>query len=220
MKRRWHGLRHLAYDAKPAWLCIGGVFVAFALAWLVAADAERRVQYAGVWLQIGGIVFVALGFRERGRLFELRPVSTRVAEWFGRVVAVVVRGGYDQRIAVGAATLGMATASGRARVVAISGQDASLEDRVRTLEQNAERFRVELDGRFNDVDKDVQRIRERVDREQAARASAEQAMATRLQKFAVGDLDQEIVGLVWLLLSTIATAIPADVVWVYRLIAG
>jgi hypothetical protein len=215
MATRSIGILNLLRDAKPAWICIGGMVTAWMLACLAADEPTRRVLYAGTWLQLAGLVSVALGFKERQRLFGLPLITTRVSEWFRRFVAVI-RGGRSHTVAAAAAAVGSVGLDARASVVRIPRVGAPLEERISALEQNAERLRIELDERFAAVTKDVQHVRAKIDEERSARLAGEQTIAMRLERFAIGDLDAEVVGVIWLFFSTLATSIPTDVVWVFN----
>ena len=218
MSARLIGISDLLRDAKPVWICIGGVLTAWGLACLAAEEPTTRVLYAGTWLQLAGLVSVALGFKERQRLFGLKPIATRVSHWFVRMDALA-RSRRSRTVAAAAGEVGAVGLDARASIVRIPRPGAPLKERVAALEQNAERLRVELDERFAAVIKDLQQVRAKIGDERSSRLSGEQTIAMRLERFAVGDLDAEVVGLIWLFFSTLATSIPAEGVWFFNLLS-
>jgi hypothetical protein len=74
-----------------------------------------------------------------------------------------------------------------------------------------------LQGARNDALKaDLSQVREGATRESDERRKADEMLSEKLKQLAVGGLNLEAIGLVWLLLGTVGTSIPEEVVWVIR----
>lgn len=211
MGSRLNALRIFAARGKPLWTCIGGVAAAVILAVLKPnAYGEMRVIYVGFWLQMFGLISIARGFSQRQRAFRLKPVRERILAWLA-LLRRFIRPGATQIIGAAAVRVGAATATGRMSARITPGPNATTDQRVDALWRNFENFENEIGERMQETDSRVGSIKQALDNEARTRQSEHAALAAELRDLAVGDLDAEIVGFVWLVLSTVATTIPGVV---------
>jgi hypothetical protein len=217
----FRAFRGLLVDAKPAWWCIGGLVIAATFAAIPpGAPAANRVLYGGVWLQLFGLGFVARGFSDRQRIFELPSVRSRVTRWFVLLRRIITARPQNIVLGAGGVTLGGATLGGAA-TVSTSAQlsSASIQRQLELLSQEISILRGEIDKRFVETDQRVAALQTRIDDDKNSRLRDHAALASKIHDLAVGDLDYEVVGFVWLVLSTFATAIPSDVIWLISVLS-
>ena len=219
MRGRLAALRHLAVDALPVWVLLGGVVLAGGLAYIAARDRSLAlgVLYAGTWLQVFGLAFIAIGLRELRQQFEGKPVHHRVRGWFRRFFQTV-RPGPPQTIeAKGAMLAGSVLFSGTVTADLTHGPGASDQRRIEMLEENLLRLRADMDARFEKQRAKITALEQAMTTERDDRQALSRAMNDTVKKMAVGRFDYEVVGLIWLAFGMIASCIPDEVVWVFRL---
>jgi hypothetical protein len=221
MGDRFSAFRRLLADTKPVWLCVGGFVVAAMLSAIPPGVAsDKRVLFGGVWLQIFGLASVARGFADRQRIFGLPSVRSRVIRWLRRLPSIITARTQHIVMTAGITSPG-ATSGGQADVSFTSTLSRpSLERQVQVLKQEIESLRDSTDRRFAGVDRRFATLRTRIDEDKNALIADHAALASKIHELAVGDLDDEVVGFVWLLFSVVATTIPSDVVWFERLLFG
>lgn len=203
-------------EAWPTWLALAGILVALAVGRLFSTRLSDVVRYAGAMLQIFGLATVAIGLSEMRRLFNRPSLGARIFGWFGRFAAAFKA---PKLISVGAFGAGGATVSGEARVVLALGPGASLEERVKVLEENLNRLREELDAKLQEIRRELSTVREGMQRESHERQAADEKRDRQIEEVAIGGLHLEMVGLVWLFLGVLGTSIPDKIAELLLLIA-
>jgi hypothetical protein len=99
---------------------------------------------------------------------------------------------------------------GAARIRLSVGFNSPLERRVEVLEQNLERLEDEVDEKVAHIRNELGRVRTSVDEEVRSRQVEARVTSALLQDLAVGGLDLELAGLVWLLIGLLCTSIPEE----------
>lgn len=195
---------------------IVGSASAYLLGWLhPRPEGELRLT-AGV-LELMGIVCVALGISDVRRQFKLKPLGDEVRAELTKFVADMIArvrrllGLRQDAIApvIGAVAHATLTLSARGRGKVRPGPQASLEERMQSLEQIVDGM-VDAVWRIED---DL--LRETTEREKvlaterALREAADTQLEQAIHQYAVGGIRLEIVGLFWLVLGVLlATLAP------------
>ena len=116
---------------------VAAIAVCFFVGYLFPNDVAetRSIRIAGFLLQLAGTSTIARGISSRQRMFE-------VPTWRRRLLTAI----RAQRRITGVALTGVGgiALSGRATVSVTASADASVEDRVRALEQNLTTIRHDL----------------------------------------------------------------------------
>jgi hypothetical protein len=171
---------------------------------LLASTTEARVRTAGGFLQVAGLLTVAVGistvrrdFGLPGTLSEiftevwdcLRATGLHLWRTFGhRSPKVLVAG------TVSITARGNLRAHGKGRL----GPNASTDQRLTTLENKVDRLEDAAWKLREDLEQEVERRQQAITTEGKIREDAGRALQERLSKVAVGGIRLQTVGLVWL----------------------
>jgi hypothetical protein len=187
-------VRWLFIRPRHVWqfvLVLGAVlWFAFGCRWFAA---EPRIRWAGTALQVAGAVTVILGMRSTRIAFNAPSLGQRIRAWFRDRP----RTRRARAMEVGATALSMTTGHVYAQVRA--GENASIEDRLRVLEQNVN----QLQTGHQELQRQI--VAETQARQAAITAAANegnQALSGLRQSvyaMALGGLDLAQVGILWLI---------------------
>jgi len=173
------------------------------------------LRLSGAVLELLGICTVAKGVIDKSKQFGTPGVRGRIREWLRRCP---IR--KRDQILRGVGMAGESEAAGHLTVRMTPRQDATLEQRVKALEEN---FR-QLDGDLNTIRqnhrKDIDTIRRRFDEERQSRQQQETALKSELTRLGVGNLYWEGLGTMWLILGVPLTSISAQITHLLRILAG
>lgn len=209
MTIRWRVLASKFREAWPTWLLLGGLASALAIGWAFSKTLSDAIRYAGMLLQLLGLITVAIGLSQMRRLFGRPSFGTKVYAWFRGLASAFRRPRPITLEGVGA--IGSAQAFGDLRVSRGTRPDAPLEERVSTLEQNLRLFQEELDARVQQLRRELTGTKESIDRERRERVADNQRTNQKIDEVAVGGLYLEIVGLFWLILGVTGATIPGEI---------
>jgi len=216
---RWRLLfATLTRGAFPAWLAVGGIAWAYVIGWsasrIFSTDAAAAVRHAGTLLQVFGVINVAIGLRETGRLFPGRPSTVHgVRDWLGQVVAAFRP---PQPIAAQAQAGGMAFTGGKARMRRGVGADASVDHRLAVLEANLNALQEEMDAELRDLATKINRVRTDLGAERDERKKADDTALRLIEEATIGGLNLEAVGVVWLMLGLFGAGFADEVARLVR----
>ena len=210
---RWRALFATFKSPKPVWIFFGGLAAAVVVAgivdWLFTVSLSATIRYAGMTLQWLGLFRVAVDLRRLRRQFRQPSLPGEIWSWFRQLAAAFVP---PKPISAQASiVLGGTTLAGAGRVVRSAGPGASLESRVAILEEGVNGLRNELEAKEHGLRRELGSVRESIDHESKARQTQNQQTLDTIKDVAVGGLDLEFVGLVWLLLGVLGTSIPDEI---------
>jgi hypothetical protein len=180
--------------------------MAFIIARALAKPGEFMLRTTGGFLQLFGVLSVALGIRKLRRSFDLRPVSKEILSelwaWivqFGRRIARI----FDRsgRIVTATATLGELKLSGSlsARVKFGRGTNLSVEERLQLLERGFDYMQDFTYKLQDDVQKTIELRTAALAAERADREKHIAEIRLQVNELAVGGIQLQIVGMLWLL---------------------
>ena len=141
----WPWLKRVANwiaKARLLWLAVG-VVVGAGIVALRPGTSEPVVRWTGLILQLLGIANVIIGIEQTRRLFNHPSLLSIAKAWLGEFPP------YKRNIVMGAAagSFGIAGAKARGYVTSNPPPNASIEDRVASLERNV----GHLNKRINDA---------------------------------------------------------------------
>jgi hypothetical protein len=198
-------------EAWPVWLLIAGLGVSWLAGYFLASfwcpSLETQVRYAGVMFDFLGFGLVAYGINRTLKRFGRPSPLTGIAEWF-RLLASAFTKPQHPSIITGTGRFNLAnpvwTATGTVGATSLEGRVAILERTLQSFQQETRESTRRLDASLAEVGKSIEAERDQ-------RTAAINSTSRQIEELAVGGLQLEIVGLIWLLLGTLLTNIPAEI---------
>jgi acetylornithine deacetylase/succinyl-diaminopimelate desuccinylase-like protein len=196
---------------RKTWiLSLLSLFLVLLLAGLVALLAstiEGRIRTAGGFLQIAGLLTVAVGISTVRREFGLPGTLSEITtEVWGCLRATGLRlwrtfGHRSAKVLVAGSASFAVAATGRAHVKVRSAPDATTDQRLTTLENNVDHLEDAAWKLREDLEQEVEQRKQAIATESKIREDAGRALHERLSDVAVGGIRLQTVGLVWLFLG-------------------
>jgi len=210
---RWRVLWGVLKDAKPVWIALCGLIGAYllgrVLSALLSTDISARLRYTGMFLQLLGMINVAVGLRDMRRLFNRPSLGARAAAWFRALASAFT---VPKPATMTASVSGAFTATGELSLVVRAAPNEPLERRVSILEQNLERLREEYHSKSQQLRQDLGEAKRNIEKESQERQATDAKLDRTIQEVAVGGLHLELIGLLWLIVGTLASTIPDEIV--------
>ncbi len=153
---RWQALAATLKDAWPTWLAFLGVVGTSSIGYIASrallATTGDAIRYAGMLLQVLGVLTVAFGLVQLPRRLD-QPLSASVSAWFGRVVAAFTT---QRPIALEVSGAEQSQIAGvEAELAHAAGPGATPEQRLSILEENVKQLRDELKRKIQGVRDDL-----------------------------------------------------------------
>jgi hypothetical protein len=173
----------------------------------MANSLDDGLRYAGLILQISGVLTVAIGLRDRRRIFWGKGLLQSFFQWLNRF----------PRSAPKPHTIsaqGIASASAVGSAYAFGWQnihgDATVKDRLAVLERNLNSVKqLALDARTQ-AQLEAVRLRSDLESESHERKTSDDAIRSKLESVGAGNLHLESAGVVWLILGIILGTVPGE----------
>jgi hypothetical protein len=197
----WHWLKRLAHwiaKARLFWLAIGVVGIAGVVA-LRPGTTEPLVRWTGLVLQLLGIVTVIIGIEQTRNLFNHPSLLSIAVAWFKQFPP------FKRNIVMGAAAgaVGLAGMKARGYVTSNPPPNASLEDRVVSLERNVGHLNKRIDDAFQEIDKAENEHKAALEKETEQRVAEDSKIAAKLEMSGTGGLHISAMGALWLFVGVI-----------------
>jgi hypothetical protein len=202
-------VRVLTVDAKKGWWALLPLMLMALAPGLVTCDPEKHLRYAGLLLQLLGLVVVAIGIRDTRRLFGRPTLTAAIRVWIGKLAAAfgppLIRVSASATIAIESRAAGQGTVS-----TALTERSSTVEQRLAELE----RANVEIRQGLREISRQVTAIgpelREMIDKERDRRVQEDLKLRRLLEDQAAGGLHLETAALIWLLIGTIVATISSE----------
>jgi hypothetical protein len=199
----------LRWLVEPRLFWVAVSVVAFAgLLVLRPGVRELEVRVIGLTLEWLGIGTVAYGIRETRKLFGhpsarqlARAWMLRFPRWRRRVV-----------VGAGAGSIGISGASAQMYVWSNVDPAAPLQEQLNAVARNTERLNERLNQLQSEVDKDLLKHSEALQREQESRARADSDLQLRLEAAETGGLHITFMGVVWLFVGVTLSTLSSEIV--------
>jgi hypothetical protein len=192
-------------EGAPGFTFVLGLGFSALVGWLLGSDLKTAVRYGGTVLQICGLLLVAYGLDRTRATFGRPTLTSRVRGWMARVLTsgrpknVVLNSGSGEIKLSGALVLAHGRALG-----------ASIERRVEMLEQDVEQLRKQSQESTARLKRDVDALRADLAFETQKRIESDTRVEHLVSEIGVGGLHLEWIGLIWLMLATMCTALPEE----------
>jgi hypothetical protein len=198
--------------AKPR-LFWSALTVVVGAPWLgFVIETEEGFRLIGLGLQLIGILTVAYNLRGTRRQFDRPSVLTRVVQWWRERPKFR----YPPIIGSMSATLAPPTMKARAYVWDDSKPDATVDQRVSTLERNLNRTRDWLIHIENSIDENKKSTEISIKQEQITRAEADSSIEKKLEQSQIEGLHISLFGIVCLIIGSIMGAASVELLSIER----
>ena len=192
----WPWLKRVAEwiaKARLLWLAVGVVVVAGIVS-LRPGTSEPVVRWTGLVLQLLGIATVIIGIEQTRRLFNHPSLLSIAKAWLGEFPP------YKRRIvmAAGAGSFGISGAKARGYLTSNPPPDASIEDRLVSLERNVGHLNKRIDDASEELDKAQSEQTAALEKETQERIAEDTKIASKLEVSGTGGLHISAMGALWL----------------------
>jgi hypothetical protein len=204
-------LDHIFVRGKLFWLAIGlpvlCYFVASVSAHVWSRSAEDILRYSGALLEIAGIVTVAVGLLDLQDLFNRQTLWAAILAYFKTLPR------WRPRLTVSplpdaSSSIGFkARAHGNVRLP----PDATIEQRLRALEEQIENLSHAVHDNLATLDERTINQEKALKEEQRERRSEVESARKLIDVAVAGDLGFEIVGLLWLSLGLVVSTFAPEI---------
>jgi hypothetical protein len=191
---------------EPRHFWLATFVVAIALGFTLGRGVtEQEVRITGMLLQILGIGTVAWGIRETRALFGRPTLMAQFRAWLHRFPA------YGGRVVSASTNITVPGASLHARgyVTTVARSNASVEERIDTLEKKVKLIHERIDQTQIEVDQMFRSHTDLLRQEEHTRAREDQSIREKLEVSEMGGLKISAMGALWLFVGvTLSTAAP------------
>lgn len=194
-------------EAWPLWFGVAGLIAPVMLSVTLIQEREAAFRVSGTVLQALGLSTVAIGLGKVRRLFDRPPIGTRIAAWFRHLLAAFRPAGTITGHLEGAIETSSALS---ARLTLGVPPGAPLHRRITVLERNLEALRKEFDSSTRSLEKAISELRNLTQTGLDKQQTATSTVDLRLAEFAVGGIQLEAMGLLWLLAGVIAGTLAPE----------
>lgn len=204
---RWvDALRRWVAEPYFAWLTIAVIAVALIVAFRNRDEATIRIT--GLILQLLGIATVAWGIYATRKFFGRPSVLTLFCHWFGRFPRFTGR-----TISASANIEGISlTLDASAYVWTNPGPQATIEERIKALEDNLHDVNKRLLSTQSDVNQRFHKLVADLEQEKNERTEADRETGEKLEATETGGLHISAMGLLWLFIGLIMSTMPTELV--------
>ena len=196
------------WEAHEIGACVLGL--AAALGYILwggpVTEGEPRVRYAGLVLQLLGILTVAMGVSQTRTLFRRPGMRAAAAQWFSRHPKLIPRpiaGSLNT-------TLEGLTANVHLRGSAAARLSSSLEDRINELGTELKRIEQLVTDASAQLRQADAQLREGLDSEVMARTAEVSRVSAILESAQTGGLNLTMAGAIWLFFGAILGSLSVE----------
>lgn len=214
LKNLWRWIRdngRWIASAAPVWGTLAIVAAVAVIASFLPAKIDDRIRYCGMTLELLGVFTVAIGLREKRRIFNRLSLFEHFQQWVGRRP----RWGLSTHAVIAAGT-GSVSRSGSAKASVWRGvaAGATLDARVAAIEANLETLRGEQEEIVRQIQEEVRNRTAALDSERRTRESVVGEIQIQLDTFGAGGLHIEAAGLFWLVVGIVLATASTEVAWI------
>ena len=186
-------------------LILGGVVAGvYHLCGRLTPDAEDQLRYAGVLLQMAGLVAVVYGIASNRRLVGRAGVKDSLFKWFKRL-----RGGAMKTVVAKPIPLVSKTKAYPVRSESRPSAK-SVDERVDLLERQLAELRNSMDRTDRALREQLSEAKE--DASRRARALSQQlgGVSDRVENLAAGGSVTELIGVIWVAIGILLSSLPEE----------
>jgi len=207
LTRLQHAKRAFITDLKLGWSAAIGLAVAYLVPCLLGLDLESRLRWAGLMLQVGGLLTVAYGLIHRHREFRPEKFWEAVNGWLRRCWWIV-KPPSPNIINVSTHTK-VELKPGSLHVTSWNAS-AETDEKIELLRTRLDNLQGYVSKKVSKLQGQVTDLQQKLAKEKRERRNTMSSLEEQVSELAVGGLGLEFVGLVWLFAGMILSAIPAE----------
>jgi len=194
------------FSPRYVWACFA-VATAALVVCLRPGTPEPTIRLTGLFLQLLGVLTVALGIIETRRFFGRPPISSNIRAW---LAATPFRRPHVAS-AVGHASLGALTCKARGYGTHGAGENPTVESRVEALEKNLMGVHQRITGLEQEYDQELRKLGERIRSENSSLKAELGQVNGRFEAFGTGGVHISAVGAVWLFFGLILSTASVEI---------
>lgn len=207
----WQWLRaiaHWLWDGREGWgpllIAVGIVIVASSITKVL----DDGLRYAGLILQVLGVVTVAIGLRDRRQTFQKPGLPRLFLQWLVRFPRYA-----PKPQIVSAQGIASESAFGSAYAFGWQGvpDNATVEDRLVVLQKNLDTVKqLALDAK-KEAQVEAAKLNSQLEAERREREAADRALGGKLESVSAGNLHLEGAGVFWLIVGIVFGTAPSEI---------
>lgn len=202
-------LRVLIIEGRLLWLTLGSIVVLVVAPGLWTCSGETRLRFAAMFLQLLGIVLVAIGIRDSRSLFARPSLWQHTLTWMCSLGAALRP--RLKHVSASATINFEADGTGRTTSSAIvSSAPRTVEERIAALAEELNQLRQQSFARHEALDSQVKTMAKRIEVEAKERRDSDGHIRALLEAEAAGGLHLEVIGLCWLIVGTIVGSLNGE----------
>lgn len=214
--RLWQWLRSIAHwlwNGREGWgplLVVVGIVITMSSFTKVL---DHGLRYAGLILQILGVVTVAIGLRDRRQTFQRPGLPRLFLQWFARFPRYA-----PKPHVISAQGIASAAAVGSAYAFGWHGvpDNATVEERLVVLQKNLDTVRqLALDAQ-KQAQVEAAKLDSKLEAERREREVSDRALCTKLESVGAGNLHLEGAGVFWLIVGIVLGTAPNEMATLVR----
>lgn len=200
-------IAHWLWDGREGW---GPLLIAVGI--VIAASSITKVlddglRYAGLILQILGVVTVAIGLRDRRQTFQKLGLPRLFLQWLARFPRYA-----PKPHIISAQGIASASAVGSAYGFGWHGvpDNATVEDRLVALQKNLDTVKqLALDAQ-KQAQVEAAKLDSKLEAERREREASDRALGAKLESVGAGNLHLEGAGVFWLIVGVVLGTAPNE----------
>lgn len=196
--------------AKPFWIMLGGFFLAFLIACATTSTVENASVVGGCILQVLGVLTVAIGVRDKRRLFNKPSVIENVRRWLKSIRNAPkkpITATFNQ---TGGAFRGRITMSATGNTEGVS-QPQSIEEKIETILERQEALEEHVNEMRRKLNEKASEAKQAVGRERKKRREQVNELQNLIEEFSTGGLHIEGIGVTWLVFGIPLSTLPEQI---------
>jgi len=192
-------------EAKYAWLALG--VIAIALLSSILWPSEKVIRYAGLILQLLGIGTVIWGVSLTRALFGHPSFAAKVLSWLKQFPL------RKRTVIFGAGIGAVAMISGKARAYQshTPAENATIEQRLDSLERNIKLIHERITGTEKEMDEEFRKTAEVIKSEAYTREAEDRILHKKLEATGIGGVHISAIGALWLFVGVVLSTATLEI---------
>lgn len=210
---KWlRAIPHWVWDGRDIWGPLL-VVVVTVLAALLARKMDNGFRYAGLTLQILGIVTVVKGLRDRRRTFNKPGLLRLFLQWTANYPRFAPK---THVIALEGIASGAVVGSASGFVWHGVSDKATVEERLVGMQKNLDTVKQLVLDAQKEAQVEATKLHSKLKSERHEREASDRALGAKLESVGAGNLHLETIGVFWLIVGIILGTVPSELATLVR----
>jgi len=192
-------------EANYTWLALG--VTASALLVSILYPSEKVIRYAGLILQLLGIGTVIWGISLTRALFGHPSFAAKALSWLQHCPLL------KRNVVFGAGMAAIAVIGGKARAYQSHspGPDATIDQRLDSLERNIQLIHERITGTENEMDEELRKTADAIKSEARSRENEDRGLHEKLEATGTGGVHISAIGALWLFVGVVLSTASQEI---------